>query len=121
MLGACEVGFQVCGRSGETWGFLAEVGHQERGCVLLSRSSSVWGPDLSVPEGHWTGGGAGAGAMRLGLGGADQPGAALIWGLALTSKLVTLAPLECPAMVGVKGRRLVPIKLQRVTVASWGL
>lgn len=120
MLGGCEVGFQACGRSGETWGFLAEVWHQERGCVLLSRSSPVWAPDLSVTGGHWTGGGGGAGAMGLGLGGADQPGAALIWGLAPTSKLATSARLECPAMVGVDGGRLVPIKLQRVIVASWG-
>lgn len=51
----------------------------------------------------------------------DQPGATLIWGLALTSKLAASASLECPVMVGAEGGRLVPIKLQRVTVAFWRL
>lgn len=55
-----------------------------------------------------------------GLGGTGQPGATLIWGLALTSKLAASALLECPAIVGAEGGCLVPIKLQRVTVASWG-
>lgn len=51
----------------------------------------------------------------------DQPGATLIWGLALTSKLAASASLECPAMVGAEGGRLVPIKLHRVTAAFWRL
>lgn len=53
----------------------------------------------------------------------DQPGATLIWGLALTSKLAASASasLECPAVVGAEGGRLVPIKLQRVTAAFWRL
>lgn len=49
----------------------------------------------------------------MGPGGTGQPGAAVIWGLALTSKREASASLECPAMVGVERGRLVPIKLQR--------
>lgn len=58
--------------------------------------------------------------LMKGLERAGQSGAALIWGLALTSKLV--ASLECPVIVGARGgeRYLVLIKLQRATVASWG-
>lgn len=52
-------------------------------------------------------------SLATGLGGTGQPGAALIWGLAPTSKLTASASLECPAMVGVERGRLVPIKLQR--------
>lgn len=32
-----------------------EEGVQEGGCVLLSRSFSLWAPVLSVPRGRWTG------------------------------------------------------------------
>lgn len=41
--------------------------------------------------------------LATGLGGTGQPGAALIWGLALTSKLAASASLECPAMAGAEG------------------
>lgn len=86
------------------------------------------GPHLSGPQAcpchEDTGLGVGVGLgpwawAGEGAGGTGPPGAALIWGLALTSKLA--AWLECPAVAGAEGRCLVPIKLQRVTVASWGL
>lgn len=59
--------------------------------------------------------------LAKGLKGTGQPGATVIWGLALTSKLAASASLECPAMVGAEGGRLVPIKLLRVTVTFWKL
>lgn len=77
---------------------------------MLSRPLPLWAPDLSVPQ-HtglgWAGAGAMAAGLMKGLGRAGQPGAALIWGLALTSKLA--ASLECPVIVGaVEGWGVVP-------------
>ena len=85
--------------------------------VLISLGPRRPHATRTLDWGRWGWGhgrGPGEGAGRTG-----QPGATLIWGLALTSKLA--AWLECPAMVGVEAGCLVPIKLQKVTVASWGL
>lgn len=46
--------------------------------------------------------------LAVGLGGRGQPGATLIWGLALASKLAASALLECPVMVGWRGEACFP-------------
>lgn len=63
-------------------------------CVARTRTLE-WGVPVDV-------------GLAVGLGGRGQPGATLIWGLALASKLAASALLECPVMVGWRGEACFP-------------
>lgn len=112
----------MMGATGGIWGWwrvTADLGLLGRkrvsgkgGCVLLSRSFSLWAPVLQYPEDtDWAGEASGAGPA-MGPGGTGQPGAARNLGLP-DFKAGGQASLECPAMVGGVRDACGPSKLQR--------